>query len=120
LRIARRVDGFSAICGECQLFQPEITGHVQNLGNLVHIPDKEARKMYFKAVDTLTRHLQKTHKLVNRWQYLSMCSGIGAGIGIVIGAVLGDSGIGTAIGTALGVLIGLALDAKAKREGRVI
>ena len=31
LRIAGRVDSFSAICGECQIFQPEITSHVQGL-----------------------------------------------------------------------------------------
>jgi hypothetical protein len=114
------VDGFSAICRECQLFQPEITGHVQNLGNLARISNKEARKSYFKAIDTFTKHLQKTHKLVTRWQYLSMWSGIGMGIGIIFGAALGDSGIGTAIGTALGVLIGLAMDFRAKQEGRVI
>ena len=93
---------------------------MQNLGNLARISNKEARKSYFKAVDTFTKHLQKTHKLVTKWQYLSMWSGIGVGIGIIFGAILGDSGIGTAIGTALGVLIGLAMDAKARREGRVI
>jgi len=120
LRIVKRVDGFSAICGECQLFQPEITGLVQYIGNLARIPDKEARKRHFKAVDTFTKHLQKQHKLVTKWQYLSMWSGIGAGIGIAFGAALDNSGIGTAIGTVVGVLIGLAMDAKAKREGRII
>ena len=120
LRIAKRVDSFSAICGECQLFQPEITGLVQDLGNIVQIPDKTARKRYFKVVDAFTKHLQKQHKLVTKWQYFSMWSGIGMGIGVVVGAAFDNSGIGTAIGTAIGILIGLAMDFKAKREDRII
>ena len=120
LRIAKRVDSFSTICGECQLSQPEITSLVQDLGNLVQVASKEERRSYFKMIGDITKHLQKRHKLVTKWQYVTMWSGIGLGIGVVLGAILGNSSLGTAIGTVIGLLVGLAMDFKAKREGRII
>ena len=39
LRIARRVEDFSSICGECQLFQQEITKLTQDLGYLLQMPN---------------------------------------------------------------------------------
>ena len=78
LRIAGRVDSFSTICGECQLFQPEITSRVQGLGNLVQMPTKEERKSYFKMIGDITKHLQKQHKLVTKGQYIRIGLAIGA------------------------------------------
>ena len=120
MRVTKRVDDFSAFCGECQTFQQEITRLSQGLGNLIQLPGKEERKSYFKTINNIIKHLQKQHKLVTKGQYIAMWSGLGVGIGVALGAALDNPGIGPAIGTAFGVLVGIAMDAKAKKKGRVI
>ena len=120
LRIAKRVDDFSGYCGECQMFQLEVTRLIQDLGNLIQIPNKEERKSYFKTISNMVKHLQKQHKLVSEGQYMGIGLAIGIGIGTAIGSALGNPGIGPAIGVAIGLAIGSYLDKKAKKEGRII
>ena len=123
LRVAKRVDDFSSYCGECQLFQPEITKLTQDLGYLVQVSkqtSKQERKSYLKTINTIIKHLQKQHKLATEGQKMGMWIGIGVGIGTAIGAALDNPGIGTAIGVAIGVAIGRYMDTKAKEEGKVI
>ena len=123
LRVARRLDDFSSYCGECQLFQPEITKITQALGYIVQVPkqtSKEERKSYSKTINTIIKHLQKQHKLVAEGRNIGIWIGIGMGIGTALGAALDNPGIGTAIGVGIGVAIGRYMDAKAKQEGRVI
>ena len=119
LRLAKRVDDFSSLCGECQMFQQEITRLTEDLRNL-SLLSKENRKSHFKTMGNITKHLQKQHKLVTAGYYLGICMSIGTGIGVAIGAALGNPGIGPAIGIALGIAVGSYLDRKAKKEGRVI
>jgi len=119
LRLARRVDSFSAICGECQLSQQEIARLTEELRNL-SLLSKESRKGYFKKMGNITKHLQKRHKLVTEGYYIGIGMAVGAGVGTAISAALGNPGIGTGIGLALGVAAGSYLDKKAKKEGRVI
>ena len=123
LRLAKRVDEFSPGYGQCQVFQQEITEFVRGLGNLVQMPkqvtDKES-KHYKNMLNTITKHLQKQHKLVTKGHYLGICMAIGSGIGVALSAGLDKAGVGMPIGIAVGVAIGSALDAKAKKEGRVI
>ena len=120
VRVAKRVDDFSSACGECQLFQPEITRLTQDLGNLAQMPDKEKRKSYSRTINNIIKHLQKQHHLVREGQYMGIGLAIGAGTGTVLGAALDNTGVGTAIGTGIGVAVGSYLDKKAKKEGRVI
>ena len=121
LRIARRVDGFSSYCGECQAFKGEISGLITELGNLVQLPDnKEKRKSYSKTINNMVKHLQKTHKLVSEGYYIGIGMAIGVGIGAALGAALGNPGVGPALGIGIGLAIGSYLDRKAKKEGRVI
>ncbi|MFC1943420.1 hypothetical protein ACFLWO_02430 [Chloroflexota bacterium] len=120
LRIAKRVDDFSSYCGECQMFQPEITRLAEDLGNLIQIPNKEERKGYLKTINNMVKHLQKQHKLVSEGQYVGIGLAIGAGIGTALGAALDNTGVGTAMGTGIALAIGRYLDNKAKNEGKVI
>ncbi len=126
LRVARRVNDFSAYCGECQAFKGEITGLVTELGNLVQLPDSnEKRKSYSKTINNMVKHLQKTHKLVSAGQnigiWMAIGTGVGIAIGIAIGAAFDNPGIGPAIGIGIGLAVGSYLDdKKAKKEGRVI
>ena len=120
LRVVDRVDEFSAMCGECQNFQGEISDLVAGLGNLIQLPGKESRKNYNNAINAIVKHLQKIHKLVSAGQYMGIWMAIGTGLGAAIGAALDNPGIGTPLGIAIGLAIGSYLDRKAKREGKVI
>jgi len=122
LRITKRIEDFSSICGECQMFQQDITKLIQDLGYLVQTPNpnKEEGKRYSKTIKNIVKHLQKHHKLVSEGQYIGIGLAVGAGIGVALGAALGNPGIGPAIGVGIGIAIGSYLDKKAKSEGRVI
>jgi hypothetical protein len=119
LKIAGRVDNFFSQCGECQIFQQDITQLTQDLGYLAQW-SREKRKGYFKKISTITKHLQKQHKLVAEGHYIGIAIAIGVAIGAGLGAALDNPGIGPGIGIALGLAIGAYLDNKAKKEDRVI
>ena len=119
LRVAGRVNSFLSRCGECQIFQQDITQLTQDLGYIVQA-SKEKRKGYFKTLNNIIKHLQKQHKLVNEGHYIGIGMAIGAGIGTALGAIFENPGVGTVIGTAIGLAIGAYLDKKAKKEGRII
>ena len=121
LRLAKRMDEFSAICGKCQDFKEEITRLVGELGNLVQLPDsKVQRKSYNKTISTIVEHLKKEHKLVSDGFYLGIGMAIGTGVGTALGIALGSPGVGPGLGVGIGFAIGGYLDKKAKKEGRVI
>jgi hypothetical protein len=124
LRVARRVDDFSATCGMCQTYKQEITNLVQEMSLLIQMPSREGMKRHTKEINNLVEHLKKVHKLVERGHYIGMGIGIGmligAAVGGSLGAALDSPGIGTAVGIGLGLAIGGYLDKKAEREGKVI
>lgn len=126
LRVAKRVASFSADCVECQNFQGEITKLAEDLGNLVQA-SKEERKSYFKMINSILKHFHKRHKLITEGENFAILIGIGiifgSGAGSTFGIGLDNIGMGAGIGAgiAIGVaIIGIYLDAKAKKEGRVI
>jgi hypothetical protein len=119
-RVARRVDEFCLECGQCQVFQQEITAYAQDLGNLVQMPDKTRLQRHLKKINHMVKHMQSEHKLIAQGHYLGIWMAIGTGIGVAIGAGMGNVGAGIPIGTGIGLAIGAGLDAKAKKEGRVI
>ena len=120
LRVTKRIADFSVECGHCQMFQQEITTLIQDLGNLVQMPDKGGRKKYRKKINNIVKHLQSEHKLITQGQNLGLWISIGTAIGVAIGAGMGNVGGGIPIGLAIGTAVGIALDAKAKKEDRVI
>jgi hypothetical protein len=120
LRVARRIADFSPECGQCQLFQQEITTLTQDLGNLIQMPDKARRKSYLKTINHVVKHLQSQHKLVTQGHHVGLWVAIGTAIGVALGAGMENVGAGIPIGTAIGVAVGMALDAKAKKEDKVI
>ena len=119
LKIAQRVDSLSSHCGQCQIFQQDITQLTQDLSYILHTP-KEKRKSYFKKVNNIVKHFQKQHKMVAEGHYIGIGIAIGVAMGTAIGTALGSFGIGPGLGIALGLAIGAYLDKKAKKEGRVI
>jgi F0F1-type ATP synthase assembly protein I len=117
---AERVAEFCGECGECQVFQKDISALVQDMGNLVQLADKERQKSYFKSMDKIANHLQKQHKLVNAGYYMIIGIVIGSGIGVALGAAMDHVAFGIPIGVGIGLAIGAALDAKAMKEGRTL
>lgn len=119
LRVARRIADFSDECGQCQVFQPDITQLVQELGTLSRRP-KDARRAYSKKMKLVISHLQKNHKLITEGHYRNLGMAIGSGVGVALGVAFDTVGGGTGIGAGIGMAVGASLDAKAKKEGRVI
>jgi len=120
LRVAGRVDEFASYCGECQMFQQEVTSLAQDLGNLIQLPGNERRKSHIKQIDNIVKHLKKEHKLISEGYYRGMGMIMGPAMGTGIGAALDNISIGIGIGMAIGIIIGNYLDKKAEKEGRVI
>jgi hypothetical protein len=118
-RVAKRVADLSKECGECQKFQGNITKLSQDLGGLVQ-SSKEEKKIFDKKIREITSHLQKKHKLVAEGTYVGFGIAVGPAIGVAIGSGMGNVGAGIGIGVGLGVAIGSALEAKAKKDGKII
>jgi uncharacterized protein YcfJ len=118
-RVARRVAGFSSECGNCQIFQQQITQFVRDLANLSLLSDA-ARKEYSRSMKRMVKHLQSQHKLVTPGQNIGIWIAIGSVIGVALGAAIETLGAGIPVGVAIGLIIGGYLDSRAKKEGRVI
>ena len=126
LRMAKRVDSFSVGCDECQRFRGEITKLVRNLGDLA--TTKEERKNHSRVINTMTKHLQKLHKLVITGENVGKLTGMvmvfGISFGVVFGTVIGNVGLGITFGMVIGLMVGAAigasLDTRAKKEGRIM
>ena len=120
LCVAERVSEFSPECGQCQIFQQDISTLTQDVHNTIQLADKQKRKTHLKTIDNIVNHLRKQHKLVTEGYYVGIGMAIGAGLGVALGAAMPNIGTGIPIGIGIGLAIGTALDAKAKKEGRVI
>ncbi len=118
-RVAKRVDHFSSMCGECHQHKGEITILLNNLGGLIQL-SPIATSDYFKKIKKIVSHLRKKHKLVPSGTYTAIGNATGVALGVSIGAAMGNLGAGVAIGAGLGVAIGAALEAKAKKDNRTI
>ena len=119
LRVAKRIASFSVDCSECQNFQIEIKKLAENLDNLIQ-SSKEERKIYFRTIDNVIKHLQKYHKLIVEDENLGIWIAIGIAIGVAFGSSLDYIGAGIAFGIVIGGAIGSYLDDKAKKDGKVI
>ena len=120
LCIADRVAEFSPECGQCQIFQQDISTLTQDVHNIIQLADKQKKKTHLKTIDNIVKHLRKQHKLITEGYYVGICMAIGAGLGVALGAAMPNIGTGIPIGIGIGLAIGTALDAKAKKEGRII
>ena len=118
--VVERVAQFSPECGQCQLFKQDVSTLSQDVSNMSQMPNKESRKGYFKSMNMIISHLKKQHKLVTEGYYVGMWIGIGLALGLPFGIPLGNISLGMPFGMAIGVAIGTSLDAKAKKEGRVL
>jgi len=119
LRMSRRIDGFSNDCSECRHYREDVTTLVKNLGDPVS-STKEGRKKHSKVINTIIEHLKKHHKLVSELYYVGIGAGSGIAFGTALGFAFGNTGVGVAFGLIIGAIIGNLLEARAKKQGRII
>jgi len=120
LCVAQRVAEFSPVCSQCMAHQQDVATITRDLPNLIQINDKQGRKAYHKTLNSIIGHLQKQHKIVTEGYYMGIGIAIGSGFGVALGAATDNIGIGIPIGVGIGLAIGSTLDAKAKKEGRIL
>ncbi|MFC2006391.1 hypothetical protein ACFLVG_05530 [Chloroflexota bacterium] len=120
LCVAERVAQLSPECGQCQIFQQDISTLTQDVGNIIQVTHKDKRKAHLKTINSIIGHLRKQHKLVTEGFYAGIGMVFGSAIGVALGAATDTIGGGIPIGVGVGMALGAALDAKAKKEGRVI
>ncbi len=118
-RVAKRIADLSKECGECQKFQGDISKLAQDLGGLVQ-SSKEEKKNYDRKIKEITSHLQKKHKLIAEGTYVGFGIAVGPALGVALGSGMGNVGAGIGIGIGIGLAIGSALEAKAKKDGKII
>jgi len=118
-RVAKRVDEFSSMCGECYQYKGEITNLLNNLEGLIHLSPM-ATKDYRNKIKKIVEHLRKKHKLIPAGTYTAIGNGLGVALGASLGTAMDNIGAGIGIGAGVGVAIGAALEAKAKKDGKII
>lgn len=118
-RAVMRVAEFSEHCSECQHLQHELTD-IATFPSRTDRAAKSEMKTYRKKLRGLTEHLHKAHKLLPQGTYFGLGIILGTAIGISLGNLMQIIGAGIAIGTGMGVAIGSGLEARAKREGRIL
>jgi hypothetical protein len=118
-RVTKRIAGFSKECGECQKFQSDISKLTQDLGGLIQ-SSKEDKKNYDRKIKEITSHLQKKHKLYQEGTFIGFGIALGPAIGVALGSGMGNVGAGIGIGVGIGIVIGGGLEAKAKKDGKII
>jgi hypothetical protein len=118
-RVAKRIADLSKECGECKKFQGDLSKLVQDLGGSLQ-SSKEEKKNYDKKIKEITSHLYKKHKLYAEGTYIGLGIALGPAIGVAIGSGMGNVGAGIGIGVGIGIVIGGALEANAKKNGKII
>jgi hypothetical protein len=118
-RAVLRVAELSEQCSECHRLQGELMEMACFPSRTDHA-SKSEMKTYRKKLRGLTEHLHKAHKLLPSGTYIGLGIVLGTAIGISLGSIMENIGTGIAIGTGMGVAIGSGLEARAKREGRIL
>ena len=118
-RVAKRIDEFSSMCGECYQYKGEITNLLNNLEGLIQLSPL-ATKDYRNKINKIVGHLRKKHKLIPQGTYTAIGNGTGVALGVSIGVAMDNIAAGIGIGAGIGVAIGAALEAKAKKDGRTL
>jgi hypothetical protein len=120
LVMARRVDEFAPTCVKCRVLQSEIDRMLRELSSNAPQILKGQKRAFLGGMEAVLSHLHKTHGLISESQNLGIWLGIGTALGVALGAGFKNPAIGIPVGVAIGGGIGAALDAKAKKEGKVI
>ena len=119
LRVTQKVADFSQTCEECRNFQAEITNLIHDMGSMAPAT-KKVKSNYRVKIKKISSHLAKIHKLSYKGQYIGLGLSIGIGIGASIGSAIDNTAVGIGAGVGIGIAIGSALEANARKKGKVI
>jgi hypothetical protein len=118
-RVVKRVNEFSATCGECYQHKGEITTLLNNLEGLIQLSPM-ATKDYRNKINKIVGHLRKEHKLIPAGTFTAIGNGVGVALGTSLGLATDNLAAGIGAGAGIGVAVGAALEAKAKKDGKTI
>ena len=122
--IGRVLDRLYSNAPECDTCKDQLGDFVQCISELQGRADDLSRQDYValqKVMDGSVHHLQKIHKLVVAGQYVAVSVSVGLSLGVAVGVTFLDNvSLGVALGLVFGIAIGTALDAKAKKDNRLI
>jgi hypothetical protein len=118
-RVAKRVNEFSSTCGECYTYKGEITALLNNLEGLIQL-SPTATKDYRDKINKIAGHLRKKHKLIPAGTYTAIGNGVGVALGVSFGLAMDNLGAGIGAGAGIGMAVGTALEAKAKKDGKIL
>ncbi|WP_299245613.1 hypothetical protein [uncultured Aquimarina sp.] len=97
----------------------------------VDIPRENRKKYYGKKLAEFSNYIKKELSLISEEYYMTLGMSIGMSLGMSLGmtfgVIFGESNgliygmtFGMAIGMSIGLAIGASMDAKAKKEGKVL
>ncbi|MFT5337276.1 MAG: hypothetical protein ACI9YL_001278 [Luteibaculaceae bacterium] len=113
------------------LEEPQL-GYVEKYLSALDLPENrlKGRKVLCKKVNGFLSHLRTEYNWVEEGYYAGkgMIFGMiyGSGLGITVGSIIGGNGfaLGVSMGPGIGMVIGMSvggtMDARAKKEGRVL
>lgn len=111
-RIIARTDEYENDCEICKNNQSIL----ENIVTKIHYSDQS----YLEDMKAIKNHLIKNHKLLEEGHYMSLCMIYGIAIGTGLGVVLENIPIFVSAGLTMGVAVGVAMDAKAKKDKKVL
>jgi hypothetical protein len=122
---ARRIDQFSPDCEQCTAFRDDVDRLISNAPDVSQKDDKELLGSFLNDIDgsvaKMTGHFRKEHKLVTEGFYKSLFAAAGAVIGMVIAfVVIPYNTVWVIVGAGAGLVVGAILDAKIKKEDRIL
>lgn len=120
-RVIHRMDSYSSDCTICNSFLIEQQGHIRVLKQQQRQPEGINSKEHHRKTRGILPHLKQAHQLVNAGFYTGMYMSLGISVGLMLGLLLFDNiALGLPIGLGTGLAIGASMDAKAKKNGKVI
>jgi hypothetical protein len=126
LRIAQRVKEASDACETCRNFQRALSRLEEEFSEL---PDSKAQRHYQKQqLRLMAEHFVKAHRLAPAQYYIHLYANYGFIVGLLLGIIVGllmlNNGLylplGAVAGLILGVALGSSVDARVKREQRML
>jgi hypothetical protein len=120
VRCVKRIIDFSGECNECRNLIIEMEEIIVKLNSSFNSVDRVIYKDYQSMLKRIVSHMQKNHKLVSDGYYVGMYMSLGIALGLPLGLNFDNIALGIPIGLCIGITIGSAMDADAKKKGKVI
>lgn len=126
LRIALRIKDYSDACETCRDFQRTLSRMEEELPELLN--SKAQRHYQAQQLRLITDHFVRAHRLAPPYYYTRLYVNYGLVVGLFLGIVVGllalNNGIYLPLGLVAGVILGAAygscMDARVKRQQRVL